>query len=561
MGEIQMAPWTRHISILTAALLLSGCAGAHLQDKAQLEMAKTAKDTYAQAKVDAVILDEQKNLEAQLASEIEIVRANYQLRLDYAFLRMADDDNRPMADTRVTRAANRLNSLGFVADQGPDGDGDTLSQTQKLRAYLIQEALFELKGREIRTRSDLIFAASGKRPPDCHAAMPQALPFLSALSENQGVIAEINYEAYKKACSETLEKRQGLIDEEGEIRSAYNDWQGAERKYNDLQAAIRLQSVAVADAKAAHAQAVQQAGADGKETQQAIEDAAAKLSQALETAGDAAASIGILPEERIKALTTILLSVASQGADDPVKTENLDTATLIAGQIPEIAGQIKAMEEAGQAPSVSALLIELRHQSILLDYAKEQQALVRRGARLHQERYKAYEDEARQWLGFHDALCSYAVLLAGEAHPGKNCDAFVVTLALKDGKETADCFLSGQRLPASGDCALAKSWKATLAGLPKDKTAKREFYKALAAFSLAMAARAPQDEYEYRLVDLDHQEVIAANSSAIRAWDSLVKVPLGQIEAYHSAGIPPEKIAELLVTGLSLGAIAVGVNR
>ncbi len=480
-------------------------------------------------------VDDDETFKAQLALEHKLVRANHLLRLDYAFLRMADDDNRPMADSLVTRAANRLTKLGFVADMVRDADGDVLNQTQKLRAYLIQEALLALKGREMQVRSDLIFGVSGKRPPKCHAGMREALPFLNELSENQRVIAEINYESYKKACTEALETRWGLIGEGGEIRSANNDWRAAQKKHMDLQRAIGDQSKKVAAAKAAYAQVVKQAGAEGAETQREIQDAATKLSEALETAGDSSALIGILPEARIKALTTILLAIASQRADDQVKTEKINTATLIAGQIPTIAGQIKDMWGTGQAPSLSALLIELRHQSNLLDYAKEQQELVRRSARLHEERYKAYEREARQWLSFHDALCSYAVTLAGGMHPGKNCDAFVVTLEKKNGKDVADCSLSGKRIPASGDCALAMSWKASLANVPSDRTAKREFYKALAAFSLAMVARAPQDEYEYSLVDLSHQEIIAANRSAIAAWQNLVKVSLNQISALNAA--------------------------
>lgn len=548
----------RNSSLVALALLSSGCAGVHLLDKAQLETATAAKTTYAEAKVEEVILDERRNLEAQLASELAIVRANYQLRLDYAFLRMADDDNRPMADSRVTRAGNRLNSLGFVADEEADADGDILNQTQKLRAYLIQEQLLALKGKKLQERSNFIsLAASGKRPPKCAADLPEALPFLDELSGDQRDSAEINYKEYKKICKEALEKRQGLIEENGEIQSAYGDWQEAKKRYGDLVTAIKDRSAAVARAKAAHDKAVKNAGAGGEETQKKIQNAAEKLGKALKKAGGKAASLGILPEERIEALTTIVLAVASQGADDEAKAESLDTATLIAGQIPVIAGQIKAFRDSGRAPSVSALLIELRHQTILLDYEKEQQELIRQRAALHEERYKAYEEEAKQWLAFHDALCSYAVVLAGGAHPGKACDEFLVTL----GQNSADCKLSGQVVPASGDCALAKSWKDTLGSIPNNKTAKRELYKALAAFSRAMAARAPQDEYEYRLIDLDHQEVVAANRSAIRAWDSLVKVPLDQIEAYHAAGIPPEKIAELLVTGLSLGAIGVGVNR
>lgn len=538
-------------------LVSSGCAGMHLQDKAQLETAKVARTTYAEAKVDEVILDEKKNLEAQLAAEIEIVRANYQLRLDYAFLRMADDEKRPMADSRITRAAKRLNSLGFVADKERDADGDVLNQTQKLRAYLIQEQLLELKGRELQQRLDFIVQASGKRPPKCRAGLPAELPFLDELLEDQRFIVEDNYGRYKKACDEALEKapetRQALIDEKGEIRSAYSDWQAALKEHENLRKAIEERSAAVAQAKDAHEQAVKQASAGGPETEKKVRDAAAKLGEALKQAE----KFGVLPEERIKALTTIVLAVASQGPDGKVETENLDTAIVVAGQIPVIAGQIAALREAGQAPSVSALLIELRQQTIRLDHAREQQALVGRRASLHEARYKAFEDEARNWLAFHDALCSYAVRLAGKDHPGRECDAFGATL----GAGTAVCTLSGQRIPASGDCALAKSWKATLASVPGDKAVKREFYKALAAFSQAMAARAPQDEYEYRLVHLDHLEVVAANRSAIRAWDSLVKVPLDQIEAYHAAGIPPEKIAELIVTGVTLGAIAVGVNR
>ncbi len=209
-----------------------------------------------------------------------------------------------------------------------------------------------------------------------------------------------------------------------------------------------------------------------------------------------------------------------------------------------------------KAPSVSNLLIELPHQTVLLEHAKALQALEERRVDILKAKFKAYLEEPKLILTFRDALCSFAyhsdTTPATQGHPGIKCDTFKPPEV-----GSADCEIEGK---AIRNCALSKPWKDFLNNPPRDDTG-REFYKALAAFTQVFPVRASQIEQDFNLIDLKHRENLATREMALKAWNNLAAVPIEQLDAYYQSGLKPEAIADVIVKALGFTAITVGVSQ
>ena len=68
-------------------------------------------------------------------------------------------------------------------------------------------------------------------------------------------------------------------------------------------------------------------------------------------------------------------------------------------------------------------------------------------------------------------------------------------------------------------------------------------------------------EQSFREIDVRHRETLLARRSAIEGWNSLVSVPIDQLNAYYSGGIKPAELADFIVKALGFTAIAVGVSK
>lgn len=68
-------------------------------------------------------------------------------------------------------------------------------------------------------------------------------------------------------------------------------------------------------------------------------------------------------------------------------------------------------------------------------------------------------------------------------------------------------------------------------------------------------------EQSFREIDVRHRETLLARRSAIESWNSIVSIPLDQLDAYYSGGIKPAELADLIVKALGFTAIAVGVSQ
>lgn len=542
------------LACAVGGLALTGCAGVHgakfgegihLKDEARNAKASAAKEAYEKVNLLELIKTQSTNLDALLAEELKVVQANHQARLDLAFLMMADDRT-VLGNSRAWKMRERrLKELGF-----PEG-------AKQVRIYLSGDVLTKSQKRRLQDRSDLILQKIRARPEPCTKDLPEVLQFADDVPELQKALAQIDYNVYKTNCREILKERETPL-ESGEITITREELKRAQDAVDKLEGEIAGHSKTVRDAKKAYQDAVKAVNADGtSENLKKLRAAANALKGAIEGVTDLGDALGIsaIPEERIGALSTILAAVASGEAgtakiDDP----QLAAAATVAATIPTLAADIKALQAGLAAPSVADLLIEMRHQALLVDYARKRQTIAAQRVVLHKSKLGALDLEVRQWMDFHDRICYFAAAKANLDEPGSKCDSFQATADPNDpDEENVLCAFEGES--PIDDCALSDPWKEHLK--TASDAAKREIYAAVAAFSRAMSARAVQDEFDYRVINLDHRESLAASESAIRDWDNLISAPLAQLAAYYASGIEPTEIADVIFK--ALGLIELGV--
>jgi hypothetical protein len=84
---------------------------------------------------------------------------------------------------------------------------------------------------------------------------------------------------------------------------------------------------------------------------------------------------------------------------------------------------------------------------------------------------------------------------------------------------------------------------------------------ALAHYYLAAkSAKAARQEADFRTTAIDGNEALDQDERALRLWAELIVVPVNSLASHYQGGLKPEVIANTIVTGAGLGAIAVGVD-
>ena len=537
------AAWFACIGALTVA----SCAGVHLRDETKAAVAAEAKAKFQAAKIAEVTEAEQKNLDKLLQVELAAIRANHALRFKIDTLRMADDERVSVGDW-LREAEDDIEKLGF------SGSGD-------VKDYLKGQNEIQSALERMSLRQSLISLTTSKPLPVCEKdekgqGLPDVEKYLKSLGEltkEQRGLLKADYKAYKKNCEKLLNFESRLTS--GPVNEAYQAWVAAEVALAAVKLKAAEQATKIKDARKDYDEAVKDAAAAGAKTSEAMKTAAKKLVQALEDASKASDVLGleVLPKERSEAIATILTAVATGEAGETPKADSeLAPAIEVAKGIPSLARDMEALVAKGRRPSVSNLLIELQHQIIQREYANARRAIIERRVALLKLKFEALVRQAEHLRDFKLALCNFAVMQAGGKHPSesrKDCDNFEVT---EKGLQVK-CNL----IPVGPSCALASPWKKALnPGSGFKKGAKRELYAAIAAIGRVRTAKAAVSEIEFKLIDLDHRDSVAANRSALEAWNNLIGTPISELAAYHDSGIKPAAIADLIVKALGLGAIA-----
>lgn len=545
-----MAIRSRLWSLMTVVLLLSGCGGAfRIYDEPRAKMAAGIKDKYSKAEVLGAVEVERRNLDNLLAEELKVVRDNQQLRVDFALLRIADD-NVPMARTYKEKAEARLKELGFAG----------LKQARQDRLRTID---LTVGNRELESLAGSIKGLTRAPAPPCRldATLPLELDAAAALRGEAQTNAKEIYKRYRDACEQL--RATPLTHDPGALKDALTEWSESREDLARLDQSIQASKEDVAKKTKEYQDALaeqKRAATAPEETKKGLQEKAAAALKVLEKAKDAAklAETKDMAAERVEALV-VLLSAAA-GGTVTTSDERLKKAATVAKEIPSLAGDMTALLAKARAPSVNHLLIEMRHQIVLLELVKQLRGFAEQRTDILKARYDALKEEARLWLRFGDAVCTYAAVKprqAGQAEPalpGTKCDDFVVTA---EPDKPVTCRLGAEAIEP---CRLAKPWNENVRERADD-VATRELYKALAAYLQALAIQGTQHEQTFRLIDVGHRETLANREAALRGWDNLVAVPIGQLDAYYQAGLKPAEIADLLVKALGFTAIAVGVSR
>src|SRR5262245_52186164 len=325
----------RHFFVwLAGVCLLSGCAGAfRLYDESKAKMSADIKEQYVKADVLGIIDVEKKNLDNLLAEELKVVRDNHRLQVDFALLRIADD-NAPMGHTYTKKASERIEELGYPG-------------FKNLRLALTADVDLRVRQRALQEFGELLAQLTGVFPPPCpiDGSLPERMEIPAAVAGDARAGAENFYRLYRDACQRVqetiaLQPRQGLL------KDAFDEWQAAQEENAKLDQTVAEAESNAEAKKAAYDEALAKlvkAKEIGPKVQEELTQNAASLKQDFETASGIANSIANKNAalERVDAIVVILTAAATGeiSTTDP----QLMKAATIAKESPWLAGAVAAL--------------------------------------------------------------------------------------------------------------------------------------------------------------------------------------------------------------------------
>ncbi|MGO8698419.1 MAG: hypothetical protein ACLQVY_11950 [Limisphaerales bacterium] len=238
----------------------------------------------------------------------------------------------------------------------------------------------------------------------------------------------------------------------------------------------------------------------------------------------------------------ITAAVSGSAATNPaVSDPATERAVLIASRLPALAQAGIKVESALKMPKISSLLMQKDLLSVQLDSANENIAFENQRIDALQRKYLAILLEVQMLEGIGQERTT---LLMAATNLDLTTDWAKTSMRqLGTNKTLANDLLD---LPVS---ALLNS------NAPAE--VKTPAIAAVLKFAISIrVARLREDDADLDLIQTDYLSANAANKEAIRMWNSLIATPVNQIASYYSAGFKPDEVADILVKGLGLGAIA-----
>ncbi|UQA54680.1 hypothetical protein [Polyangium aurulentum] len=492
--------------------LASGC-GMHVHSTADHALAESARRDFHGARLGAGLRAERDTARALLLEELAAVRADGEARRDHALAEiLASDDGFTLLRGLVDDRAREL--VG--------GDREALRQlVRRARALQRAESALDAALSLYRTAAPAL-ADPGVSPT------PLACPLPEGMARPATMATFID--GYERACKDVIAARDELkkaapggeigrllrvVDEEraedetnaAKAESLLRDYQRASKSYLD----------------AARPGAVQGAALEVDARLQLT----LKTLDALDKSGPTGHLMAL--EERYRRITSLTAS-AAQG--EAAEASGVDAPQAVA-QI--VAARIVEIEKARAGEALPLLLLEADRLRITLE--AEQRAERRRKARrgLHLAERDASFAEAR---------------------------SLVLTLDALDALDK----MSAPPASASPSPAPSPRVRCTLTPRIDESFAKSEpvcrepISLALIHFTMSWTAgRIPAENARWLARGVMHEEAIDASGAALALWQGMLAVPLEEIARYHESGVVPAQLAQILVTALGLGAIAVGV--
>ena len=432
-------------------------------------------------------------------------------------------------------------------------------------------------------------------------------------SQLDAILRPMIYQLGKDGRPETNEDGKPIVDEMGQpvprenpglIAEAWNDWKEAEEDLETKRAVARDQLVAL---KAAERK-LSKASAAGPDRASEITSAAEELRNAVEAFNviceTGATIVNLTPDEakekdgrpfsnsiicgaKRKALGQLIEAAAT--GQDPTAADapkSLKNAAIIAAALPGLVGDVGAFLEAGRKVPLASLRLLEAQASIDKEFADRK--VQRQEERVQQAKlaWRATMAEAHHLWQTRYALCKATNAVAADVDRKSqsiNCSSMTVATSippigdpssrsfdackyrLNEWKqmpiagtdEVVPQFVQSEEVLTAPDCLLGT----TISDAMSDTTVANHIKNALSHYYLAaQSARAGKTEADYRMTLIDGEEALDADERALRLWAELIVVPVNSLASHYEGGLKPEAIADTIVTGAGLGAIAVGVN-
>jgi hypothetical protein len=507
------------LALIAAAALLSGC-GAHLYDAERDARAMEGKATYESAKLVEVVVTERANLQKQLDVELGVVARHIQLALQVEWFRLVDTSEPLQVSLMQKGIGRRLGDLGLLtaADAAPDDALIIAVATTRIPDADRKDD----KAGEART---IIVTRFRVEPPRCADALKSSAlpPELVKAAGDRRPGMEVLYKEYRDGCQQRTLMRLDAV-KKGPLREAFDSWESAADSLSGLRRKQAEAQKRYAEAVAAYDNATQlaEAGRGGPSLVEQAKTLQGVLDDIEATAG--ALGVEITAGERIKRIDTLLVAAAGGTVDEAQLSEpGFKKAVMVAAATPPLADEARKIVADLRAPQVAALVIEKQQQEIRRDAARRQVERMIRRVELRRLKLEALLLEVQ-------LLQLGRVAAVNAKRLGDPEDPFAKPLG------------AALETPKAG--------------------ARRQLYQLLSHYvDSIVTARGRQEEIDYRLISLDHEEAVDSSETAVGLWNALIASPINQLAAYHGSGFRAEQLAALLVQVLTMGGIAVGVNR
>ncbi|WP_376960757.1 hypothetical protein ABNQ39_22595 [Azospirillum sp. A26] len=486
-------------------LVLAGCGGAHLYDADKDALGKEAKAQFAKTTAVAVYDPQRENLKAFAERSGALAERHARFARDNAIVRLLE------GQSLNTMIAKRESALGVQAG--------TTDLSRKIEVQHI--TLASARG-ELTAAAQDVWLLWGLEPPACDAALPDAaaLPgeFQTHLEREQIPALKTrlkeSYDDYVLRCQTLVQRSDRLatsvlaLPDGSALKSTYGEILNARVRLNgNIKEAARAKAEVARSERAVKDAVVKAPSLVAPEVLARGRD----LSKALEGLDGAAIAVGLGKEaaarKRIESINTVLKAVI-----DPPEAEAKAPAKDDAGAEPNAAAAAERKSEIAAAKAILKTMPTLADQvaaidadlnappiSALLMERARQQAILEQAQRTitrAQDRIGALESQFEALL----------LELSGLRQARLNNKQFAAAA-----KHYADAVYQGERGRALADA---------------------------------------------QLNDIDHQMAVDSSLYAYTAYQAVLDTPINQIAAYHAAGVKPEELARLIVTGAGLGAIA-----
>ena len=387
----------------------------------------------------------------------------------------------------------------------------------------------------------LILRDLGFEPPSCNTELPpKTLPGLEGFIEEALASGELShvdalefrvfigltYGEYIEMCDELPKHQQAIrsiTDNDGliavadmELETASNKMREYEKvadEYEDgITEATKLLETALISTNEKHAQT------KGEEIRQ--EEAEKALFQLFKEAdrSNNLLVVRALSKLRIVAINKVLSSLVNGiQPQDIGKYPDLTVAFVTVGTIATLKEQTNNFRRDGTGLTITALLIEELHQSLLTQYVERMHSFARLRVDILQRRSKAYVNEARLLARFHYLLCRIATGQVEASIALTECHS----LKKKDNKKEGSNICKIGEIEIK-DCPLLKPMRE----IPV--TERKRAYHALDVFSNLLGVRARAKLYNYQALHVAHKASLENLATFIRFWNKLIVTPLHQ---------------------------------